>query len=94
MILCCIRGLDRFSADVLRCCVKYRDAGVVGIDLAGDEEGLQAGDAELFSPADVAIFAEAKRLGINRTVHAGEVGPPDCVERALDQLHAMRIGHG
>jgi len=93
-ILCCIRGLDMFSKDVLRLCDKYRDAGVVGIDIAGDEEGLKAGDQELFAASDIAVFKEAKRLGINRTVHAGEVGPPDCVKAALDSLHAMRIGHG
>ena len=35
VLLCCIRGLDQFSEDVLRLCVKYRDQGVVGIDIAG-----------------------------------------------------------
>jgi len=94
VLLCCIRGLDQFSEDVLRLCDKYRDKGVVGIDIAGDEEGLKAGDPELFSPSDIKVFEKAKRLGINRTVHAGEVGPPDCVREALDSLHAMRIGHG
>ena len=35
ILLCCIRGLDQFSEDVLRLCVKYRDMGVVGMDIAG-----------------------------------------------------------
>ena len=35
VLLCCIRGLDQFSEDVLRLCVKYRDQGVVGMDIAG-----------------------------------------------------------
>ena len=35
VLLCCIRGLDQFSEDVLRLCVKYRDMGVVGMDIAG-----------------------------------------------------------
>ena len=36
VLLCCIRGLDQFSEDVLRLCVKYRDQGVVGMDIAGN----------------------------------------------------------
>ena len=35
VLLCCIRGLDQFHEDVLRLCVKYRDQGVVGMDIAG-----------------------------------------------------------
>ena len=30
-----IRGLPQFSEDVLRLCVKYKDQGVVGMDIAG-----------------------------------------------------------
>jgi len=37
---------------------------------------------------------EALQLGIPRTVHAGESGDADQVSKALDKLHAMRIGHG
>jgi len=94
IILCCIRGLPQFSAENLRLAVKYKEEGVVGIDLAGDEEGINPEDPDMFSPEDEQVFNEAKELGINRTVHAGEVGPPKCVEQALSRLHAMRIGHG
>ena len=45
-------------------------------------------------PASSIFFEEAKRLGIHRTVHAGEVGPAENVRVALDDLHAERIGHG
>jgi len=94
VLLCCIRGLDQFSEDVLRLCVKYREKGVVGMDIAGDEEGLNPKDPDMFSPTTIKVFNEAKELGINRTVHAGEVGPAKCVEQALSKLHAQRIGHG
>jgi len=94
VLLCCIRGLDQFSEDVLRLCVKYRDQGVVGMDIAGDEEGLDPSDPDMFNPTTIKVFTEAKELGINRTVHAGEVGPAKCVEQALDKLFAQRIGHG
>ena len=93
-LLCCIRGLDQFSEDVLRLCVKYRDQGVVGIDIAGDEEGLDPAQPDMFDPVTVAVFTRAAELGIHRTVHAGEVGPAKCVEQALDVLRAERIGHG
>ena len=38
------------------------------------------------------MFNEAREAGVNRTVHAGEVGPAKCVQQALDVLHAQRIG--
>ena len=94
VILCCIRGLPQFSEDILRLCVKYKKQGVVGIDIAGDEEGLDPKAADMFEQSTYKVFEEAKKLGVNRTVHAGEVGPPKCVEQALDRLHAQRIGHG
>jgi len=94
VLLCCIRGLDQFSEDVLRLCVKFKDAGVVGMDIAGDEEGLDPKQENMFDPTTIRVFNEAKELGINRTVHAGEVGPSKCVQQALDILHAQRIGHG
>ena len=31
--------------------------------------------AEMYTPAEKGIFVEAKKLGIHRTVHAGEGGP-------------------
>jgi len=93
-ILCCIRGLDQFSEDVLRLCVKYKEQGVVGLDIAGDEEGLDPSDEFMFDPLTIKVFNEAKEKGIHRTVHAGEVGPAKCVQQALDLLHAERIGHG
>ena len=94
VLLCCIRGLDQFSDDILRLCVKYRDQGVVGMDIAGDEEGLDPSQPNMFDPVTIRVFNEARELGVHRTVHAGEVGPAKCVEQALDILHAERIGHG
>jgi adenosine deaminase len=95
VILCCICGLDQFSEDVIRLCVKYREQGVVGIDVAaGDGEALNPEDPDISNPATIKVFTDAKELGINRTVHAGEVGPAKCVEHALSKLFGQRIGHG
>jgi len=93
-LLCCIRGIPQFNKDILRLCEKYKDKGVVGIDIAGDEGGLKQEEALMFDQSVVELFDEARRLCINRTVHAGEVGPAKCVDQALNLLHAMRIGHG
>jgi len=94
LILCCIRGLSQFSEDILRLCEKYRGQGVVGIDIAGDEEGLSPDDPEMFDEVTRSVFSRAVDLGIHRTAHAGEVGPAKCVQQALDTLHVERVGHG
>ncbi|MDQ7820703.1 MAG: adenosine deaminase [Armatimonadota bacterium] len=64
-----------------------RDCGVVGVDLAGDEEN--------FPPA---LFARAMDVardgGLGITVHAGEFSGPASVWTAVYQLGAHRIGHG
>jgi adenosine deaminase len=64
-----------------------RDCGVVGVDLAGDEEN--------YPPA---LFARAMTLaregGLGVTAHAGEFAGPSSVWTAIYQLGARRIGHG
>jgi len=93
-ILCCISGLPQFSKDVLDLCNEFRDKGVVGIDIAGDENAIANNGSEVFTSFDKSIFQEAKNLQINRTVHAGEDGPSDNVKIAIEEMHAQRIGHG
>ena len=39
-------------------------------------------------------FQRAKELGLNITIHAGEVGNTEFVERAVNDYGASRIGHG
>ncbi|MDQ1130855.1 hypothetical protein [Microbacterium sp. SORGH_AS_0888] len=62
-------------------------AGVVGIDLAGHEEGHPA-------HAHAAAFARAARAGLRRTVHAGEAEGAVSIADALTTCAAERIGHG
>lgn len=38
-ILSCIRGKQEWSNDLLNLCIDFKDKGVVGIDVAGDEGG-------------------------------------------------------
>lgn len=63
-----------------------RHKGVVGVDLAGDENFSLLPFKE--------IFREAKELGFGVTIHAGEWLGPEEVRLAIEQLHADRIGHG
>ncbi|MBR0478036.1 MAG: adenosine deaminase [Solobacterium sp.] len=65
---------------------KYKDKGVVGIDLAGDETATPIEDY-----ADQ--FALARRLGVKYTIHAGEAGPAENVRFAIEQ-NGGRVGHG
>jgi adenosine deaminase len=67
--------------------VACRDCGVVGIDLAGDEENYPPG---LFTRA----LAKARTAGLGVTVHAGEFAGPAGMWTAIYQLGASRIGHG
>jgi len=75
------------ARELVQVALAHRDEGVVGLDLAGDEEGFPA-------PPFQAVFRQARRDGLHLTVHAGEVGPPANVEEAIRNLEAERIGHG
>lgn len=67
--------------------VDYSDRGVVGLDLAGVENGYPP---ELF----IESFRIAKNYGLGITVHAGEDDGPQSVKSAIRCLGAKRIGHG
>jgi len=65
----------------------YRDKGIVGLDLAGDEVRYPArGFAE--------VFRRARQEGLNVTIHAGEAAGAQNVREAIELLGAQRIGHG
>ncbi len=61
--------------------------GVVGFDIAGPEAPFPP---VLFKDA----YALAARMGLGRTVHAGESEGPERIWEALDNLGPQRIGHG
>uniref|UniRef100_A0A3Q2YRR1 Adenosine deaminase n=1 Tax=Hippocampus comes TaxID=109280 RepID=A0A3Q2YRR1_HIPCM len=88
-ILCCMRHMPSWSAEVVELCKKYRHEGVVAIDLAGDESL----NCEAY-PGHRRAYEEAVRCGIHRTVHAGEVGAACVVKEAVEVLKAERVGHG
>lgn len=87
LILCAMRQepAER-SLRVLHLAQRYRDAGVVGLDLAGPEAGHPAAD-------HAATLAAARAAGLPLTLHAGEADGPHRVEEAVAH-GARRIGHG
>lgn len=80
------RGPDE-AAQRVREALACRDCGVVGVDLAGDEENYPPG---LFSRP----LALAREGGLGVTAHAGEFAGPSSIWTAIYQLGATRIGHG
>ncbi|KES04033.1 adenosine deaminase [Streptomyces toyocaensis] len=85
-LLCGMRMFDRVreAADLA---VAFRDAGVVGFDIAGAEDG--------FPPADhLAAFEQLRRENVPFTIHAGEAHGLPSIHQALQVCGAQRIGHG
>lgn len=88
LILCCMRGDGNREENLLTVKVakEFYGKGVCAIDLAGAEA--------LFSTENFEnIFAEARKLGIPFTIHAGEADGPQSIKKAIE-FGAKRIGHG
>ena len=88
LILCCMRQADEeTNMETIRIAEKYSGNKVVSVDLAGPE-AFRTGDFY------TSLFDEAKEHNLNITIHAGEACGSEEVIRAIDLLHAQRIGHG
>jgi adenosine deaminase len=85
-LLCAMRQADRWE-EVAGLVVRYRDAGVVGFDLAGPEIGFPPDRV----PGAIALLDRAQA---HRTIHAGEAAGIDSIRAALDGARAERLGHG
>jgi adenosine deaminase len=85
-LLCAMRQADRWE-EVAGLVVRYRDAGVVGFDLAGPENGFPPDRI----PAAIDLLDRAEA---HRTIHAGEAAGLPSIRAALDGAHAERLGHG
>jgi adenosine deaminase len=88
LVVVILEGMSsREAAALVELAAGFRNDGVVGIDLAGDEALFDA-------KAYAAPLRDAKSAGLGVTVHAGEGGDPSHVSDAVDKLGADRIGHG
>ncbi|HEY75882.1 MAG TPA: adenosine deaminase [Thermoflexia bacterium] len=77
----------RTAEEIIEVGLAFRDRGVVGVDLAGDEVNYPARN---LAP----LYRRARAEGLGVTIHAGEAGPPRNIRDAVRDFHAMRIGHG
>ncbi|KAL0275157.1 UNVERIFIED_CONTAM: hypothetical protein PYX00_003107 [Menopon gallinae] len=92
-ILCTLIGNDT-AEEVLKLCQLHNQKGIVGIDTAGLSSDTNKKDEVPLNSSEQKAFQEAAKLGIHRTVHAGERGPAEMVRRAVELYQAERIGHG
>lgn len=96
LIFCLAREWDAdLNEIIVDKAIKYRDRGVVGIDLAGTEKHnleLQPSSVERFA----GLFARAREAGLRATVHTGETPNTagEGVVAAVRKLRCDRIGHG
>ena len=75
------------SREIAELVVKYRDAGVVGFDIAGAEAG--------FPPTrHLDAFEYLRRENAHFTIHAGEGFGLKSIWEALQWCGAQRLGHG
>ena len=89
VILCLLRPFALVSREqneeTVALAIRYKDRGVVAVDLAGDEAAQPLSDFR-------GLFAKAKAAGLRLTVHAGETPRSRDLETALD-IGVDRVGH-
>ncbi|MFG2276473.1 adenosine deaminase [Streptomyces chartreusis] len=85
-LLCGMRMFDRVR-EAADAAVAFRDAGVVGFDIAGAEAGFPAADHR-------DAFEHLRRENVPFTIHAGEADGLSSIHQALQICGAQRIGHG
>ncbi|MFZ1488433.1 MAG: adenosine deaminase [Ilumatobacteraceae bacterium] len=75
------------SLEIAELAVRWRDAGVVGFDIAGAEAG--------FPPTrHLDAFQHVQRENFHSTIHAGEAFGLPSIWEALQFCGAERLGHG
>lgn len=85
LILCAMR--DQFvSLETAELAVSFREKGVVGFDVAGDEYGHPP-------KKHLDAFEYIRRKNFNITIHAGEAFGIESIWQAIQICGAQRIGH-
>lgn len=88
IIVCGIRSIGaQTSLTLAELAVAFKNRGVVGYDLAGQEENFPAKD-------HMEAFYLTLNNNLNLTIHAGEAFGPESIHQAIHYCGAHRIGHG
>jgi len=85
LILCAMRNMN-ISLEMAELAVDFRQRGVVGFDLAGEEGGHPP-------KKHVEAFHYIQRENFNITIHAGEGFGKESIWQAIQYCGAHRIGH-
>lgn len=85
VIICAMRNMN-LSEEMAQLAVDFRDRGVVGFDLAGEEGGYPP-------KKHVEAFQYIQRMNFNITIHAGEGFGKESIWQAIQWCGAHRIGH-
>lgn len=87
LIMCFLRHLPEEQAfETLECACKHKEY-IYGVGLDSSEKG--------FPPNKFSrVFAQARKEGFVPVAHAGEEGPVEYVQEALDDLQVQRVDHG
>jgi adenosine deaminase len=85
--ICSAMRTQARSLEIAELAVRWRDAGVVGFDIAGAEEG--------FPPTrHLDAFQLVQRENFHATIHAGEAFGLPSIWEAVQWCGAERLGHG
>ena len=88
LILCAMRDQESaVSLEIAELAVAFRERGVIGFDIAGDEFGHPP-------KRHLDAFQYIRNRNFNITIHAGEAFGPESIWQAIQICGAQRIGHG
>lgn len=85
VLICAMRNMNQ-SLDMAELAVDFRQRGVVGFDLAGEEGGYPP-------KKHIEAFHFIQRENFNITIHAGEGYGKESIWQAIQYCGAHRIGH-
>lgn len=87
------RFTHRENEIIIEKAIKYKNRGIVGVDLAGPL--LRNTLAQTFKPSDIKdLYQRAKAAGLGTTFHTGEATGVDEMWEVIEEIHPDRIGHG
>jgi aminodeoxyfutalosine deaminase len=75
------------AMEAARWAVRLADEDVIGFGIGGDELAVPAREF-------ASVFDFIRSSGLHPVVHAGEIGGPEIVREAIEDLEPVRIGHG
>ena len=95
LIFCLAREFSpRLNEILVEKAIRYRERGVIGIDVAGPESHTIELDESVGRYE--ALFARAREAGLGTTIHTGETAASGAegVIAVIERLKPDRIGHG